>query len=217
MKQPQTIGRQLFTMAGLGLFFAGSTGIASPWVLDTNHATIMFQIRHMGLSKVTGSVQATQGTMDLDAIEKNKVSGEISIDPNTISTQNPKRDGHLKSPDFLNVAEYKTIDFKFTQIETKNHKRHLKGDLTLHGVTHPVAFVVDELGAPVPDKSDPKHPQMRRAIAAHTEINRFDFGINWNKMPGAVGKEIHVEVSAELTHPMEMNKEASKSASKERS
>jgi len=117
---------------------------------------------------------------------------------NGIDTREPQRDGHLKSPDFFDAAKYPTITFKSTKVEKAGQgKLKVTGNLTIKGTTRPVVLDVEGPGAPVKDMQG----NARRGLTATTTINRFDYGLEWNKLVEAgpvVGKEIKIEIEAEL-------------------
>ena len=87
------------------------------WQIDPAHSSIQFTVRHMMISKVRGNFEKFSGTIDFT--EENPANSTVSveIDAASINTREEQRDGHLKSPDFLNVAEFPTLTFKSTRVE----------------------------------------------------------------------------------------------------
>jgi polyisoprenoid-binding protein YceI len=177
-----------------GLAFAQ----AGNWAIDPSHTQSMFTVRHLVISNVRGEFGKTTGTLKLDEKDVTRSSINATIDASTISTREAKRDEHLRSADFFDVAKYPTITFKSTKVERKGEgKLAVSGDLTIHGVTRPV--VLDVLG-PTPEIKDPQG-NARRAITASTEIDRKDFGLTWSKTVEAgpvVGDKVKIEIEAEL-------------------
>ncbi len=109
-----------------------------------------------------------------------------------MDTRVERRDAHLKSPDFLDVAKYPTITFKSTKIEAAGPgKFTVTGDLTLHGVTKPVVLEVETAGAPIKDPMG----SMRAGASATTKIKRSDFGLTWNKALETGGVVVSDEVA----------------------
>src|SRR5438270_8928779 len=103
-------------------------------------------------------------------------SVEATIDARTLSTRDNQRDGHLKSPDFLDVEHFPTITFKSTRIEHAAHDQYrMTGDLTIRDVTRPVSLDVVYSG----QAKDPMG-SMHAGFSAYTTINRKDWGLNWN-------------------------------------
>jgi len=150
---------------------------AATWVLDPAHTNINFSVRHMMLSDVTGEFDKFSGTITANDDDPKSVEIEVTIDAASINTRNEKRDMHLKSPDFLDVAKYPTITFKSLKIEpVSDTKWKITGNLTMHGVTKPVVL---EVTGPTPEVN--VMGAVHRAASATTTINRQDFGVAFNK------------------------------------
>src|SRR5581483_6440688 len=139
----------------LALVFAtlvSSPALASDWTIDSQHSEADFRVRHMGISYVRGTLGTVTGTIHVDENNPSKSSVEATIDVSKLDTREPKRDAHLKSPDFFDVAKYPTATFKSTKVEREGAgKLKVTGDLTMHGVTHPVVLDVDGPSDPMKD------------------------------------------------------------------
>ena len=142
--------RRLFTAALSALLLTGVGAFAqgSSWTIDPNHSQVNFQIRHMGVSNVRGSISGVTGTVLWDEQNPGKSSVAATITTATVSTNNDKRDAHLKSPDFFDVEKFPTMTFKSTAVTGTSGKLQLIGDLTLTGVTKSVTLDVDGPSAP---------------------------------------------------------------------
>ncbi|MBU5612924.1 YceI family protein [Geomonas azotofigens] len=188
----------LFTVAFL--FAAPVLASAATWNIDPDHSSIGFKVRHLMVSNVKGVFGKVSGIVNIDDRDLAKSSVTATIDTTSIDTGVAKRDAHLKSPDFLDVAKYPTMTFVSTRI-TKGSGGNFKvlGDLTLHGVTKSVVLDVEGLS---PEVKDPMGT-MRRGAAASATINRKDFGLTWNKMLEAggvaVGDEVKINIEVEMT------------------
>ena len=172
---------------------------ASTWEIDPAHTSAQFAVRHLMVSTVRGTLGKVTGTVNLDEADLSKAAVEASIDASGIDTREPKRDGHLKSPDFFDVAKYPTITFKSKKVtKVGDTKFQVTGDLTMHGVTKEV--VLDVEGSPTPF-NDPMG-NLKLGGSATTKLNRKDFGVEWNKaMDGGgvvVGNEVGVIIDIEL-------------------
>ena len=173
---------------------------ASTWDLDSAHTSVQFSVRHLMVSTVRGAFSKVSGAAQADDSDVTRSKVQATIDAASIDTRNDKRDTHLKSADFLDVAKYPTITFVSKKIERAS-PGHFKvtGDLTLHGVTREVILDVE---GPTPEIKDP-WGKTRAGAVATTTINRKDFGINWNQTLDAggvaVGEEVSITIDVEAT------------------
>ncbi len=153
----------------------------------------------MGISYVNGTLGTITGTIHLDEGDVAKSSVAVSIDDSQIQTREPKRNAHLKSPDFFDVAKYPAVTFKSTRVQQESvGKLKVTGDLTMHGVTKSVVLAVDGPTAPVKDPWGNSHI----AASATTQLDRRDYGLVWNKPLEAgagmlVGDDVAVAISIE--------------------
>jgi polyisoprenoid-binding protein YceI len=171
---------------------------AATWTLDPAHTNVQFSVRHMMVSNVRGEFAKVAGTVQGDATAPASAVIEATIDAASINTRDAKRDAHLKSPDFLDVAAYPTITFKSKRIEPAGEgKFTVTGDLTLHGVTREVVLDVSDVTAPVKDPSG----KTRAGATATGKIDRQDFGIKWSKMMDnggvVVGNDVAITIDVE--------------------
>jgi polyisoprenoid-binding protein YceI len=171
---------------------------ASTWEVDSAHSSAQFSVRHLMVSNVRGEFGKVAGTVNLNDTDPTKSTVEVEIDATSVNTREPKRDEHLRSPDFFDVAKFPKITFKSTQIsKVTEGKYSLVGNLTIHGVTKPVTLTT-ELS---PEIKDP-WGNVKRGGTATTTINRKDFGLTWNKALEAggvvVGDAVNIVVDVEL-------------------
>ncbi|MFA7060720.1 MAG: YceI family protein [Pedobacter sp.] len=172
---------------------------ASTWKIDPDHSNIGFKVRHLMVSNVKGSFDKHTGTVEINDKDITKSKVEVSIDTNSINTNVQKRDEHLRSADFFDVAKFPTMTFiskKVVKVGKDNIK--VTGDLTLHGVTKEVVLDVEE---PSKESKDP-WGNIRKGATATTKINRKDFGLVWNaalETGGVVvGDEITITLEIEM-------------------
>ena len=153
------------------------------WTVDPNHTQVEFSAKHMGIMTVKGHITGVQATIDFDENDFTASSVAASIDPTTLTTNDERRDAHLKSPDFLNVEEFPTIAFTSNRIERAAHDRYtMSGELTIRGVTRPVNLDVVYSG----QAKDPMG-NMHAGFSAYTTVNRKDWGSTgtWPSNPAA--------------------------------
>jgi polyisoprenoid-binding protein YceI len=180
----------------------GAPERAATWNVDTAHANAGFKVRHLMVSHVRGHLGPVTGTVFIDEQDLTRSRVDVSIDARGIDSREPKRDEHLRSADFLDVANHPTITFRSSRVEAPSGARgdlRVTGDLTIRGVTHPVTLEVDPLPAPIQDPWG----NTRRGVSARARISRKEWGLTWNLALEAggvvVGDEVAIEIDAEIT------------------
>jgi polyisoprenoid-binding protein YceI len=191
--------RLLSTAAFIALAAVPALAGAATYDIDSAHSVASFTVRHLMVSNVRGEFGKTTGTVVYDEKDPTKSTVEATIDVSTLSTRDPKRDGHLKSPDFFDAEKFPTITFKSTKVEKAGQgKLKVLGNLTMHGVTKPVTLEVE---GPSGEVKDP-WGNTKVGASATTKINRNDFGVKWNApVPTGgvvVGEEVIVNLEVEL-------------------
>jgi len=163
--------------------------------VDPRHSSAQFAVTHMMISTVRGEFHQVNGTVIFDDADISKSSVNVTIDATTVDTREPDRDKDLKSPNFFDVANFPTITFKSTKVESAGAgKLKVTGDLTIHGVTRQAVL---EVSVPKPAIKDPWGLQ-RTAISGSTKLNRQDFGITWNKTLDSGGAVVSNNVDITL-------------------
>jgi len=170
--------------------------------IDPVHSRVEFTIRHM-FSKVTGNFGKFQGVITYDAAAPASSSVKAEIDASSIDTNNDRRDAHLKSPDFFDVAKYPTLTFTSNKVSpAADGKLKVEGTLSIHGITKPVVLDAAFLG------SGPGLDGVTRAgFEATTKVDRKDYGIVWNKALDQGGTllgddvQINLEIEAAVPQP----------------
>ena len=175
---------------------------AATWDIDTSHANAGFKVRHLMVSHVRGHLGPVTGTVFIDEQDLSRSRIDVSIDARGIDSREPKRDEHLRSADFLDVANHPTVTFRSTRVEAPSGATgdlRVTGDLTIRGVTRPVTLEVEALPPAIQDPWG----NSRRGVSAHARISRKDWGLNWNLAIEAggvvVADEVALEIDAEIT------------------
>jgi polyisoprenoid-binding protein YceI len=168
------------------------------WQIDPAHSEIQFSVRHMMISKVRGSFEQFSGVVDLDEQHPENTSIDIQIEAGSINTREAQRDGHLKSPDFLDADAYPHLHFKSKRVEvTGDSQARLIGDLKIRDVTKEVALDVEYAG-------QAKSPwgATSAGFSGRTKINRKDWGLTWNQALETggvlVGDAVDITIELEL-------------------
>ncbi|MDD2898321.1 MAG: YceI family protein [Desulfuromonadaceae bacterium] len=172
---------------------------ASTWTIDPDHSNVGFKVRHLMVSNVKGSFDKFSGTVEINDKDITKSKVAVNIDTKSINTNVNKRDEHLRSADFFDVAKYPVMTFVSKKVAKAGADRlNITGDLTLHGVTREVVLAVE---GPSQESKDP-WGNIRRGATATTKINRKDFGLVWNaalETGGvAVGEDIAITLEVEM-------------------
>lgn|SRR5690606_11629856 len=185
-------------LAVIAMALPGSA-FAADYVIDPSHTSVGFTVRHLMVSKVRGSFEKVSGTVKYDPNEPEKIVIDATIDAASINTGEAKRDEHLRSPDFFDVAKHPTLTFKSKKAKVLGKgKLEVIGDLTIRGVTKEVTLQVEGLDQEIKDPWG----NVRRGATATTRINRKDFGLAWNQVLETggvvVGEDVDIQIDVEL-------------------
>jgi polyisoprenoid-binding protein YceI len=188
--------RTLLALAALAL--VSSPVSAQTWRIDAAHSTASFTVRHMMVTNVHGRFGKTEGTIVYDGKNIAAAQAEATIDTTTITTDNAKRDAHLKSSDVFDVEAHPVITFKSKRAEPgSNGQFKLIGDLTMRGVTREVVLEVEGPTDPIVIQG-----AERIGATARTTLNRQNYGVSWSRaIDGGgvvVGDEIKVTIELSL-------------------
>ncbi len=168
--------------------------LTGEYTFDLAHSRLGFVARHAMITKVRGSFTDFEGRATIDVAQPEKSSVNITIKGESIDTRNEQRNAHLRSNDFLDLANYPEITFVSTSIaQAGGDIYRVTGDLTIRGVTKPVSFELEFTGAAV----DPFGNQ-RIGFEGSTTINRKDWGVNWNAALEAGGFLVSDQITLEF-------------------
>src|SRR5512140_516349 len=175
----------------MALMIAIVSPARSSWKLDNAHSKAKFSVTHLLISEVEGSFKTFGGTLEATKPDFSDAAVQFAVDVASVNTENDMRDKHLQSDDFFNAEKYPKMQFKSVSWKkTDDQNAVLEGDLTIRDVTKRVAFNVT-LGGTVKDPWG----STRVGFKATAVINRFDFGLKWNKLAEAgavVGKDVAI-------------------------
>src|SRR2546421_7687908 len=165
------------------------------WNIDATHSQATFSVKHMMISTVRGHFDVLSGQVNIDEEHPENSWVEAEADTASVNTRDPKRDGHLRSPDFFDSEQYPKITFKSSKVEPiGNQEYRVTGNLTMHGVTKEEVFHAEYAGQLPKDLFG----LQRAAFTVKGTINRKDYGLNWNvalESGGVlVGEKINIEI-----------------------
>ena len=170
--------------------------VAGTWTLDPAHSEITFSVRHLAISKVKGSFEKFDVTVQTG---ENPLDTKLtaSIDVSSVNTRQKDRDNHLRASDFFSIDEYPTIDFVSTGVRENGDELLLDGDLTMRGVSKLVTFE-GEFGGIIVNG----YGQTVAGASFSTKINRHDFGVSWNAAVEAggftLGDDVSITIDAQV-------------------
>ena len=168
---------------------APSTSVAD-YKVDTVHSSVVFRIKHMGVSWFYGRFNKFEGSLTWDPAKPEASVLQLSIDPASVDTNSKDRDSHLRNPDFFSVKEFPNVTFKSSKVAKKGDKLEVTGELELHGVKKTLTVPVEIVGS-----AETEHG-VRTGFEAILDIKRSDFGISYG-LPDSLGDDVRLIVSLE--------------------
>jgi polyisoprenoid-binding protein YceI len=173
------------------------------WPLDTAHSAVLFSIRHLGLARVRGRFDRFEVALEVGpTLAQTRV--EATIDMDSIDTNNADRDDHLRSTDFFSIEQHPTMRFISTGLSGAGDAWLLHGNLTLNGVTRPIALDLEFNGI----EEFPGQNRRHAGFSATGSLRRSEFGIDFGMLPLsadklALGDEVKIELDLEFIEPEE--------------
>ena len=173
------------------------------YTIDTAHSDAAFTVRHMVVAKVRGNFKISKGVLKFNKDNPAASTVNVTLDSASVSTGDAKRDDHLRSADFFDVANHPHIVFESTAITPKGDGHQVDGMLTIRGVTKPISFDADFTGFVTDPWGNP-----RAAAEVAGKVNRTHFGLTWNQVLEAgsllVGEDIKFNISVQLVEKAEV-------------
>lgn len=164
--------------------------------VDPDHSIVEFKVAHMVISKTTGHFKDYTGFIEMDPDARTVKAIEATIKTASVTTNQEKRDTHLRNPDFFDVEKYPTMAYKMKSYQKAGDGYTAIGDLTLHGVTKEVTLTGSFNGV----TKDP-WGNTRAGFTAEGKVNRKDFGMVWNKALDSgglvVGDDVWIKLDIE--------------------
>lgn len=187
----------LIGLVTLFVLTARPAAAADLYTIDPAHCSVIFSVAHSGFSFTFGMFREASGTYALDTQNPNNSRFNFTIKTNSLDTNNPKRDEHLRSADIFNVQQYPNITFQTTEcvatkIQDGGMLYQLKGDLTIHGVTRQVAVPLRMLG-----EGQGPYKDHRTGFITQIELKRTEYGMNEWLQDNLVGDAVGVTISFE--------------------
>ncbi len=177
------------------------------WNIDPAHSEVKFKVKHLVISTVTGTFKSVRGTVAANTPDFSDAVVRFEADVDSISTNNEQRDGHLKSADFFDAANYPTLSFVSTAVSRKGDGRYeMKGDMTIRGTKRSIVLDVTYNGTVKGFDGDVAGFEITGVL------NRQDFGLRWNALTETggvvVSDEVKLDIAVELKAAAEAVSEA---------
>ncbi|MBK9420419.1 MAG: YceI family protein [Flavobacteriales bacterium] len=168
-----------------------TTATRVKWTIDPAHSEVQFKVKHLMVTTITGSFQNFGADIEAVGDDLSHAKVEFWADADSVTTNNAQRDGHLKSPDFFDVANHPKLTFRATRAESVDSDGSwtLYGELSINGKPKPVKLDV-EWGGVVKDP----YGNTKAGVSVHGKINRKDWGLNWNTALESGGVVVSDEV-----------------------
>jgi polyisoprenoid-binding protein YceI len=153
---------------------------AGTWSVDPAHSKVGFAVKHMGIATVRGEFTAFEGTLEIGQdLSSAKAHGTVKTE--SVDTNEPQRDDHLRSPDFFDAAQFPELSFESTSVEALDDEEfRITGRLTIHGVTNEIVLHADVLGTDV----DP-YGNERVGLEVTGQLSRGDYEMKFNQALGS--------------------------------
>ena len=157
--------------------------------IDKGHTHVGFTAKHLAVSTVHGEFARFEGRLEGPDGDLTQARGTIKVEVASLNTRNEQRDTHLRSADFFDVEKYPYLTFSITGIEKVDDETYtVRGDLTIKETTRPITLNANIEGR----MPDPFGGKERLGVSATGQVNRMDFGLNWDGVAGAVPFASHV-------------------------
>lgn len=162
-----------------------SSMFAEGFKIDKSHSSVGFKAKHLVVATVNGNFDSFDGSIEFDYEKKQLQNIQGTIEVDSIDTDNVKRDKHLESADFFNESKFPQITFTSTKVKGD----YVWGDLTIKGVTRNVKFELEDVATIIGPKGN-----KRIGFVLEGKIDRFDYGLKWNKVLEAGGAIVSKDI-----------------------
>jgi len=191
--------KRLYALIISLLLLAPLNVMAATYNLDPVHSTVQFKVKHLMISNVKGVFEKFKGTVFIDENDISKSKVDVSIEMASLNTNIAKRDEHLRSADFFDVAKFPVMTFVSTKVEKAGADRlKVTGNLSIKGVTKSVVLNVE---GPTGEIKSPQG-DIRRGASAAATVNRRDYGVSWSKnLDGGgmvVADDVYINIDTEM-------------------
>lgn len=179
---------------GLVMLTGSMYAQGTAWQIDPVHTQATFQVKHLSMTNIRGSMSNVTGTIVFDPNDPSQDHVTAKLDVKTLNTANNYRDEFIKGPDFFNAAHFSTITFTSTSVQRAGSGYKVLGNLTIAGVTRTATLDVD--GPTPPQKG--MEGETVSGLSATTVIKRSDFNFGPKYPEAMVGDEVKITIDLEM-------------------
>ena len=187
--------------SSLGAGDAAGSSSSERWEIDPARSSLTFKLRHIVVQQIRGRFERWGGTLFIDRHQPWLSSVQVWVDLASITTDDPERDAHVRSSEFLDVARFPRAEFKSTNVDLPDGQVVVEGLLSMHGVVHDIEIRADVEVGEAPSGSDAR---ARTFYTARGALDRQSFGLHWNQdldVGGiVVGDEVEITAKVEVLH-----------------
>ena len=198
MKKNVKIAAALLISVALGFGFTTKPKVQDQYVIDVGHTSIQFDVERFLVGEVSGRFNDFVADLSMEGEDYTSLKVSASIKTKSIDSNNDTRDGHLKGKMWLDVENHPEILFTSSQVVKKSKSYMMKGELSIKGIKKEIEFPIEILG-PFTDPTK----KSTIGIKADFVIDRFDYGMNFNKEMDSgglfIGKDVKIKIRA-LAH-----------------
>jgi len=180
--------RSTLSVLVVGSFLLAGSVRADEYKIDPVHSAVIYKIMHFNVGNAYGRFNEPTGSVTVDNGAPTAFTFEVKTDK--VDTGNPKRDAHLKSPDFFDAKQFPTISFKSKSVKADGDKYEVAGDLTMHGVTKEITLTLNKVS-----EKDTGKMGFRTGWTTETTLKRSDYGMSG--MVGPLGDDVTIIISLE--------------------
>lgn len=192
MQSIKTGLKMLFHGALLAVVLSPAAWAIDTYEIDTVHSHAIYKIKHLNVGFQYGRFKEMKGTVIMDDKNPQNSRVQVSIPTASIDSNHPKRDEHLKSPDFFDARKFPNLEFKSTKVKKLSSNIYeVQGNLTLHGVTKMVSFKLVKTG-----EGKGMQGEFRMGGEAMLSINRSDFGMKY-MLPNGLSDKVEIMLAFE--------------------
>ncbi len=188
--QSKTLFQRTALLGALALLLALPM-TAADYTIDGGHSSAVFKVKHFDIANFYGTFNDISGTLTYDAANPGASKVSVTIQAASVDSRNDQRDGHIKSPDFLNAGEFPVITFESTSVSGSADELQITGKITLHGVSKEITITAEKTG----EGTNPRNQKEMVGFETRFSVDRTQHGMEF--MAGPLSKDVEFILALE--------------------